>query len=63
MRILKTNFSNLELTKTKKDIEIINSDDHTRIIRSMKKSLEEYRPDVAHQVIIENKHSVSTIAF
>lgn len=44
------NFSNLEITKTKRDIELINSDDHGRVIKSMKKSLEEYRPDVAHQV-------------
>ncbi len=42
--------SNLEITKSKKDIEIINSDDHSKLIRQMKKSLEEFRPDVSHQV-------------
>jgi hypothetical protein len=38
------------VTKTKKDIELINSDDHFRTIKNMKKTLEEYRPDVSHQV-------------
>jgi hypothetical protein len=36
--------------KSKKDIEILNSDDHQKQIKSMKKTYEEYRPDVTHQV-------------
>ena len=45
-------FSNLELTKGKKDHSIINSDDHFKKIKSKGKTLEDYRPDVTHQVFI-----------
>lgn len=44
-------YSPLETTKTKRDMELITSDDHFSLIKSMKKSLEDYRPDVTHQVI------------
>ncbi len=43
-------FRNLELLKSKKDIEILNSDDHQKQIKSMKKTYEEFRPDVTYQV-------------
>ena len=42
----------LELTRTKKYPEIINGDDHIKIIRSMKKSPEEFRPDITHQCLL-----------
>ena len=44
--------ANLELTKDKKNPEIINSDDHMNLIKSMNKSYEEYRPDVLHQCLL-----------
>ena len=43
---------NLELTKDKKNPEIINSDDHRNLIKKMNKSLEDYRPDVLHQCLL-----------
>lgn len=42
--------ANLELTTSKRDPEILNSDDHPKLIKKMGKNLEEYRPDVTHQV-------------
>jgi hypothetical protein len=44
------NISTLELLRTKKEVALINSDDHYKVIKSKKKSLEDYRPDVTHQV-------------
>ena len=44
--------ANLELTKDKKNPELINSDDHQNIIKKMNKSLEDYRPDVLHQCLL-----------
>lgn len=44
--------ANLELTKDKKNPEIINSDDHRNFIKKMNKSLEDYRPDVLHQCLL-----------
>ena len=44
--------ANLELTKDKKNSEIINSDDHRNLIKKMNKSLEDYRPDVLHQCLL-----------
>ena len=44
--------ANLELTKDKKNPEIINSDDHRNLIKKMNKSLEDYRPDVLHQCLL-----------
>ena len=34
----------------KHGIELLNCDDHQSIIKKMGKSLEDYRPDVTHQV-------------
>jgi len=44
--------ANLELTKDKKNPEIINSDDHRNLIKKMNKSLEDYRPDILHQCLL-----------
>ena len=44
--------ANLELTKDKKNPELINSDDHQNLIKKMNKSLEDYRPDVLHQCLL-----------
>ena len=44
--------ANLELTKDKKNPELINSDDHGNLIKKMNKSLEDYRPDVLHQCLL-----------
>ena len=44
--------ANLELTKDKKNPEIINSDDHMNLIKKMNKSYEDYRPDVLHQCLL-----------
>jgi len=44
--------ANLELTKDKKNPEIINSDDHMNLIKKMGKSYEDYRPDVLHQCLL-----------
>ena len=43
-------YSNLETTKSKRGIELINCDDHQKLITKMKKNYEDYRPDVTHQV-------------
>jgi len=43
---------NLETAKTKKGIELINCDDHQRLITKMKRSFEEFRPDVLHQCLL-----------
>ena len=43
--------SPLETMKTKRGIELLNSDDHKNIITGkLGKSLEDYRPDIVHQV-------------
>lgn len=44
--------SNLELTKTKNGLELINSDDHRSVIRKAGKQYEEYRPDITHQCLL-----------
>ena len=44
--------ANLETAKTKRGIELINCDDHQRLITKMKKSFEDYRPDVTHQCLL-----------
>ena len=41
-------FRNLETTVTKRGMELINSDDHQKLIARMGKKLEDYRPDVTH---------------
>jgi len=41
---------NLEVTKDKIEPKLINSDDHSKLIRKMGKNLEEFRPDITHQV-------------
>lgn len=38
------------MSTSKHGFEILNSDDHIKIIKSKKKSLEDYRPDVTHHV-------------
>jgi rRNA small subunit pseudouridine methyltransferase Nep1 len=45
-------YANLETAKTKRGIELINCDDHQKIITKMKRSLEEFRPDVTHQCLL-----------
>lgn len=42
----------LELGGTKKNLQIINCDDHYKIIKSMKKKIEEFRPDIIHQCLL-----------
>ncbi len=44
--------ANLELTTNKKNPEIINSDEHADLIKKMGKSIEDYRPDVLHQCLL-----------
>lgn len=44
--------ASLELGNLKKKPEIINCDDHYKIIKSMKKKLEEFRPDIIHQCLL-----------
>ena len=33
---------------TKKGVELLNCDDHAKVIAKMKRSPEEFRPDIAH---------------
>ena len=40
--------ANLETVVTKRGIELINCDDHQKIIAKMGRKLEDYRPDVTH---------------
>ena len=42
----------LELGNIKKNPQIINCDDHYKIIKSMKKKLDEFRPDIIHQCLL-----------
>ena len=42
----------LELGSLKKNPQIINCDDHYKIIKSMKKKLDEFRPDIVHQCLL-----------
>ncbi len=44
--------ANLETIKTKRGIELLNCDDHGKIIGKMGKKLEDYRPDVTHQSLM-----------
>ena len=37
---------------TKKGVELINCDDHGKVIAKMKRSPEEFRPDIAHQAML-----------
>ena len=40
--------ANLETTRTKRTIELINCDDHQKVITKLGKKFEDYRPDVTH---------------
>ena len=42
----------LELGSLKKNPQLINCDEHYKIIKSMKKKLEEFRPDIVHQCLL-----------
>ena len=42
----------LELGSIKKNPQIINCDDHYKIIKRMKKKLDEFRPDIIHQCLL-----------
>ena len=44
--------ASLELGNLKKNPQIINCDDHYKIIKSMKKKLDEFRPDIIHQCLL-----------
>ena len=44
--------ASLELGNIKKNPQILNCDDHYKIIKSMKKKLEEFRPDIIHQCLL-----------
>ena len=44
--------ASLELGNLKKTPKILNCDDHYKIIKSMKKKLEEFRPDIIHQCLL-----------
>ena len=37
---------------TKKGVELINCDDHSKVIAKMKRSPEEFRPDIAHKAML-----------
>jgi len=52
LRIKYYYFSPLQTAKTKHGIELLNSDDHKGLItKKIGKTVEEFRPDIAHQVI------------
>lgn len=44
--------ASLELSKSKHHPEILNSDDHLKQIHQMKKTAEDYRPDITHQCLL-----------
>ena len=44
--------SNLETVYSKRGVELINCDDHSKMISKMGKKLEDYRPDVTHQSLM-----------
>lgn len=44
--------ANLETTKTKRGVELVNCDDHQKLISSMGRKFEDYRPDVTHQCLL-----------
>jgi rRNA small subunit pseudouridine methyltransferase Nep1 len=44
--------ANLETANTKRGIELLNCDDHQRLIQKMHRTLEEFRPDVLHQCLL-----------
>ena len=44
--------ANLETVTTKRGIELLNCDDHQKVIAKMGKKLEDYRPDVTHQCLL-----------
>ena len=37
---------------TKKGVELLNCDDHSKVILKMKRNPEDFRPDLAHQTIL-----------
>jgi rRNA small subunit pseudouridine methyltransferase Nep1 len=43
----------LELGSLKKNPQLLNCDEHYRIIKSMKKKLDEFRPDIVHQCLLD----------
>ena len=43
----------LELGSLKKNPQLLNCDEHYRIIKSMKKKLDEFRPDIIHQCLLD----------
>ena len=44
--------ASLELGNLKKNPQILNCDDHYKTIKSMKKKLDEFRPDIVHQCLL-----------
>ncbi|CDW84198.1 nucleolar essential protein 1 [Stylonychia lemnae] len=48
----------LEIAQTKRGIELINCDDHEKLITKMKRSPEDFRPDIAHQIYIRTSKNV-----
>ena len=44
--------ANLELTKDKRNPEIITSDTHKSLIQKLQKSYEDYRPDILHHCLL-----------
>ena len=44
--------SNLETTKSKRGIELIDSDNHKKLISQKGMALEDFRPDVTHQSLL-----------
>ena len=45
--------ANLEIAQTKKGVELINHEDHSKFIdQKLKKNLEDFRPDIVHQSLL-----------
>ena len=45
--------ANLEVAQTKKGVELINHEDHSKFIQNkLKKDLDEFRPDIVHQSLL-----------
>jgi hypothetical protein len=41
--------ANLEIANTKKGVELLNHEDHSKFIQNkLKKSLDDFRPDIVH---------------
>ena len=55
--------SSLETAQTKRGVELLNCDDHSKLIAKMKRSPDDFRPDIAHQAVLAlldsplNKHN------